>query len=275
MKGGKSMPSPLIDPRFPRSNAYHPDWIMAGVSGAANPLWLTEWLTKSLELKPSMRVLDLGCGRGLSSIFLCREYGVEVWAADLWFDPTDRWNRVCDAKLDNQIHPMRLDARSLPFPNEYFDAVISIDSFFYFGTDDLYLAYLTRFLKPEGILAMAGAGLMREIGDQVPPSLAEWWTNDLSCLHSAEWWQKHWQASGLVDVQLADHMPDGWQFWRRWVERIAPENTVELQALDADAGQTLGYVRAIARRKRSIPIHEPITSIPSNYSSQPLLRITE
>jgi hypothetical protein len=27
-----------------------------------------------------MRILDLGCGRAMSSLFLHREFGVEVWA---------------------------------------------------------------------------------------------------------------------------------------------------------------------------------------------------
>ncbi len=45
------------------------DWVLAGVSGAANPLWMTEWLYEALKLQPGMRVLDLGCGRALSSIF--------------------------------------------------------------------------------------------------------------------------------------------------------------------------------------------------------------
>ena len=29
-----------------------------------------------------MRVLDLGCGRAMSSIFLRREFGVQVWATE-------------------------------------------------------------------------------------------------------------------------------------------------------------------------------------------------
>src|SRR5215213_7558348 len=66
--------------RFPRSSKYHPDWVFAGVSGGANPLWLTEWLTEALDLRPGMRVLDLGCGRAMSSVFLHREFGVQVWA---------------------------------------------------------------------------------------------------------------------------------------------------------------------------------------------------
>ena len=66
----------LVSDRFPRSSKYHADWIMSSVSGGANSLWLTEWLTTALDLRPGMRVLDLGCGRGASSIFLRREFGV-------------------------------------------------------------------------------------------------------------------------------------------------------------------------------------------------------
>ncbi|WP_422926628.1 SAM-dependent methyltransferase [Singulisphaera sp. PoT] len=77
---------PFLRDTFPRASAYHPDWIISAVSGAANPLWLTEWLCEELDLKPGMRVLDLGCGRAMSSVFLNREFGVQVWATDLWFD---------------------------------------------------------------------------------------------------------------------------------------------------------------------------------------------
>jgi hypothetical protein len=62
--------SPLVSERFPRAAKYNPGWVLAGVSGAANPLWLSEWLTAAMDLRPGMRVLDLGCGRAASSIFL-------------------------------------------------------------------------------------------------------------------------------------------------------------------------------------------------------------
>ncbi|MCA9062405.1 MAG: hypothetical protein KDA96_05085 [Planctomycetaceae bacterium] len=84
-------------PQFPRASAYHPDWILAGASGGANPLWLTEWLSEAMSLRPGMRVLDLGCGRALSSIFLYREFGVQVWATDLWFSASENQQRVRDA----------------------------------------------------------------------------------------------------------------------------------------------------------------------------------
>ena len=56
-------PTDLFDtPAFPRASRYHPDWILAGVSGGAHPLWMAEWPASALDLRPGMRVLDLGCG---------------------------------------------------------------------------------------------------------------------------------------------------------------------------------------------------------------------
>ena len=123
-------------PRFPRSAAYHPDWILAGISGAAHPLWMTEWLAEALDLRPGMKVLDLGCGRALSSIFLHREFGVEVWATDLWFGAEENTQRIRDAGVEAGVSAIHADARSLPFETEFFDAIVSIDSFVYYGTDD-------------------------------------------------------------------------------------------------------------------------------------------
>jgi len=62
----------LISERFPRSSKYNPEWVLANASGGANALWMIEWLTTALDLRPGSRVLDLGCGRASPSIFLRR-----------------------------------------------------------------------------------------------------------------------------------------------------------------------------------------------------------
>src|SRR6202046_1886968 len=167
--------TPLVSKRFPRATKYSPDWVLASVSSAANPLWLSEWLAAAMDLRPGMRVLDLGCGRAASSIFLRREFGVQVWAADLWFSASENLQRIRDAGVEDGVFPIHADARSLPCAAEFFDAVVSIDSFFYYGTDDLYLNYLARFVKPGGPVAVVGAGLMREIEGVVHDHLRGWW----------------------------------------------------------------------------------------------------
>ena len=153
----------LVSERFPRSSQYHPEWVMANASGGANSLWLTEWLTTALDLQPGMRVLDLGCGRASSSIFLRREFGVQVWATDLWISASENIQRIRDAGVEDGVFPLHADARSLPFAAEFFDAIVCMDSFSYFGTDDLYLNYLAHFVKPGARWASPGPGLVREI----------------------------------------------------------------------------------------------------------------
>src|ERR1700745_3137706 len=108
--------------RFLRSNKYDPDWIIAGTSGGANALWLTEWLTNGMDLRPAMRVLDLGCGRALSSIFLRCEFGVQVWATDLWFSASENIQRIRDAGVEDGVFPIHADARLLPFAPGFLDA---------------------------------------------------------------------------------------------------------------------------------------------------------
>jgi cyclopropane fatty-acyl-phospholipid synthase-like methyltransferase len=235
-------------------------------------LWLTEWLAAQLDLKPGMRVLDLGCGRAASSIFLHREFGVQVWATDLWFNVSENSQRIRDAGVEEGVFPIHAEARALPFAAEFFDAVISIDSFPYYGTDDLYLSYVVRFLKPGGLLGIAGAGLMQEIEGAVPEHLRRWWEPGCWCLHSAPWWRHHWERFGILSIELADTMPDGWQAWLDWHRAICPDNLAEINAVEADRGRYLGYVRAVARRRREAMLEEPVLSVPAHYTKQPLLR---
>jgi cyclopropane fatty-acyl-phospholipid synthase-like methyltransferase len=261
--------------RFPRSSRYNPEWLIASVSSGANSLWLTEWLGEALDLRPGMRVLDLGCGRGTSSIFLHREFGVQAWATDLWFSASERLQRIRDAGVEDGVFPLHADARSLPFAAEFFDAIVSIDSYMYYGTDDLYLSYLARLVKPGGSLGIAGSGLMCEIEGQVPEHLRTWWTPDLWCLHTADWWRQHWQRTGIMDIHVADSMHEGWKLWRDWHKAIAPDNVAEIEALEADRGRTLGYIRVVGRRREDAKLEEPIMSVPAEYTRRPLLRGAE
>jgi SAM-dependent methyltransferase len=267
----------LLSDRFPRSSRYHPEWVLANASGGANSLWLTEWLTSALELRPGMRVLDLGCGRASSSIFLHREFGVQVWATDLWISATENIERIRDAGAEAGVFPLHADARSLPFAPNFFDAVVCIDSVYYFGTDDLYLNYLARFVKPGAAVGIAGAGLVKEIEGALPNHLRDWWTQDLWALHSADWLRRHWERTGIVDVELADTMPDGWRVWLDWHHAVAPDNATEIKAVEADAGRYLGYVRAIGRRRENVKLEDycwpdALRSFPPQYTKKPLLR---
>ncbi|MCC6191540.1 MAG: hypothetical protein IT318_21145 [Anaerolineales bacterium] len=78
----------LTKPEFPRSASYASEFVVENHMGP-NVLWLAEALAETLDLRTGMRVLDLGSCRSLSSIFLAREFGAQVWAADLWIGPEE------------------------------------------------------------------------------------------------------------------------------------------------------------------------------------------
>src|SRR5262249_7060575 len=265
----------LVTERFPRSSKYNPQWLIASASGGANSLWMAEWLAEGLDLRPGMRLLDLGCGRAASSIFLHREFGVQVWATDLWFSAAENLQRICDAGVETGVFPIHADARALPFAADFFDAIVSIDSFPYYGTDELYLEYLARFVKPGGPIGIAGSGLTREIEGRLPEHLREWWTQDLWCLHWAEWWRWHWGRTGIMQIDLADTLADGLQFWLAWHRAVAPDNATEIAAVEADRGSYLGYVRIVGSRRADAQLEDPIVSMPERYTKKPLLRGSE
>jgi SAM-dependent methyltransferase len=242
----------------------------------AHPLWLTEWLTGHMEVRPEMRVLDLGCGKAKSSVFLAREFGFEVWAVDLWTGADENRLRIEDAGASDRVIPIHADARQLPFAGEFFDVIVCIDSFNYFGTDDLYLNYLAHFLRSEGTLAFVSAGLVQEFPGQVPDHLERLWGGDYWTLHTSAWWHEHVEKTGLFAVSFSGDIPEGWRLWLDWA--VATDSAAWYRdILRADGGRYLGYVGLVARRIGGKPLAKhawPATLrfSESRYLPYPLLR---
>ncbi|MCY4583899.1 MAG: methyltransferase domain-containing protein [Chloroflexi bacterium] len=237
---------------FPRSENYDPDWVLDNMMGP-NALWLTESLAACMNLSPGMRVLDMGCGRGLSSIFLAKEYGLQVWATDLWIDAGENLDRIREAGLEDSVFPIHAEAHVLPFADGFFDAMVSVDAYHYFGTDDLYLQHhMARLVRPGGQMGIVVPGLVEELtSDEPPEHLRSYWQPELFSLHSPAWWKRHWERSGLVSVERADLVPDGWRLWVAsdvlWSERLG-KPADEADMLAVDSGRVLGFTRMVARR---------------------------
>ena len=257
-----SQPSPLMKPEFPRSAKYDPDWMMDNQMGP-NALWLMEWLCEALSLAPGMRVLDLGCGKAMTSIFLAREFGVQVYAADLWMSPDHNWRRAVEASVADLVCPIKAEAHALPFAQGFFDAVVSVDAYQYFGTDELYIDYLSRFVRPNGSLGVVVVGLMQEPGATPPAHLTEpqsngkvFWESSCRSFKTAEFWRTLWSGSPMAADVAAATQPDGWRHWRDFERALsaAGKNIFpsDAEALDKDQGRYLGFIRLTARRTDAI-----------------------
>ena len=243
---------------FARSAAYDADWMLDNQMGP-NALWLVEWLCEVLPLQPGMRVLDLGCGKAITSIFLAREFGVRVWAADLWMSPDNNWQRIVASGTADLVCPLKAEAHALPFAKGFFDAVISVDAYQYFGTDALYLDYLSRFVRPAGLLGMVVPGLMQPIGSAPPDHLVRpqsngkvFWEIGCQCFKTAEFWQELWRDCPMVTQTAVEAQPDGWRHWRDFEHalEVSGKNLFpsDAEALEEDHGRFIGFLRLTARR---------------------------
>jgi SAM-dependent methyltransferase len=250
----------LATERFPKSGAYDPVWVAENQMGP-NALWLTEWLTEKMDLEPGMRVLDMGCGKALSSVFLAKEHGVNVWANDLWIKAGENWERIRAAGLEDRVFPIHAEAHALPYADGYFDAILSMDSYHYYGTDDLYLSYMVKFLKVGGQIGIVVPALMREFDGGVPEHLTRkredgsaFWAEDCWTFHTLEWWKHLWGRSSLVEVETADVLEDGWRFWAQSENAFVTAGTnifpSEAPVLEEDRGRYMGFVRMVARRTK-------------------------
>ena len=245
-------PSDAVE-QFPRSANYDRKWMMENSMGP-NAIWITEFLSEVLDLRPGMKVLDLGCGKAMSSIFLAREFDVEVWANDLWIAAEENEERINEAGLQGQIHAVRAEAHALPYEKDFFDAIVSLDAYHYFGTDDLYLGYLTNYVKSEGQIGVVSPGLVHEFDEDPPKHLRAGWHWDFASFHSPVWWRRHWERIGKVDVEVADWLEDGWKYWALWDRLCAQQwgNTDgDAEMVESDFGRNLGFVRIVARRRES------------------------
>ena len=164
--------------KYLKSKQYENEFIKENMMGP-NSMIILENLLEDIPLTGNMRVLDLGCGNGLTSIFLAKEYGVQVFAVDLWISASENYKRFKKIGLENQIIPIHADATQLPFADDYFDAVISVDAYHYFGSNETYFdTYLSKLLKKDALIAIAIPGMKYEIHDCIPDEMKPYWEEE-------------------------------------------------------------------------------------------------
>jgi len=245
-------PQPQLNHHFPRSTQYDQQWVREHSMGE-NVLFNLESITAQLPLQKGWRVLDLGCGKAASSIFLAKEFGVQVWAVDEAIAATDNYARIQEEKLEDKVFALQADARNLPFPEGFFDAVLVIDSYTYFGTDDKYLPYICRFLKPEGYIGIVDVCFKEEIEtlDQVPDFLQQDFQAYWYYVHSVAWWRKLWEKTGLVQVKAAELLPAADLIREQYVrdfEESGRKKDPFARALKKDNDHKISFFRLVGQR---------------------------
>ena len=117
---------------------------------------ITEQTLALMGLKHGERVLDLGCGAGWATRLLAQlvagggERPGQVVGLDV-SDEMVRRARGASTQCDNVLFVVG-SAQQIPWEENFFDKVLSVESFYYYGDQDGALDELFRVLAPKGEL---------------------------------------------------------------------------------------------------------------------------
>ena len=207
---------------YPELERYSREEIYRDCCGGG-ALYLAVRMVRTMTLRPGDIVLDLGCGKGETSIFLARHYGVQVIALDLWTPATFLHEKIVTRGWRERVVPLNLDVTGrLPFAESYFDAIFSMNSFSFYGGSVGFLRHLLPHLRRGGQLCIGSEVLSDEFtAEQLasPPAVYSYrlpppnegvdvFEDDFKRQHTPHWWSELFVRSGWLDVEQCHILED-------------------------------------------------------------------
>lgn len=217
-----------------------------------NPLKLEEELMQGNRTQTGATVMDLGSGQGITSVFLAKEYGFQVYATDLWSDAHENQKFFAEMGFtEDQIIAVKADATDLKYEKEFFDAVVSTDSYNYFGRDPDYLDNkLLPFVKKGGYIYIVVPGMKQDCHDQLPSELLLSWTPEqLDYIHDMNYWRSIVSQSLNSEIVSICEMESNEECWSDWIQCDNEYARNDKKAIDAGGCKFLNFIAMVLKKK--------------------------
>src|SRR3974390_141095 len=131
---------------------HHGYWIRGDETKERAQIELVEHLAQAANIQPGLKILDVGCGTGASSIYLAKSYKVNATGITISPVQVDLANRAA-AKEDVNATFLLMDAEAMKF-EELFDVVWSVESISHYQNIEQFFALAAKVLKPNGTVAI-------------------------------------------------------------------------------------------------------------------------
>ncbi len=136
----------------------------------------------NLKEKSGLKIADIGCGTGKSTILLAKELDAEIIAIDFLTEFLKKLeSKAEELSLKGKINTLTCSMDKLPFEKEEFDVIWSEGAIYNMGFKEG-IKYWKRFLKSKGILAVSE---MTWLSSSIPEEIKTYWENNYSQIDKA------------------------------------------------------------------------------------------
>lgn len=163
----------------------------------------TDLLVGLCRIDEHKYVLDVGCGAGVTPVYIAKKYGSRVVGVDILPQMVARSRERADKeRVADRVEFRVADAQDLPFDDDTFDAVIT-ESVTAFPEDkQRAVNEYARLTKPGGYVGLNESTWLKV---PPPPEILDWVAQDLGFAvkpQTREAWVGLLEAAGLVDIAV-------------------------------------------------------------------------
>lgn len=217
-----------------------------------NSLKLLEEMLENCPIGKGSRVMDLGCGKGVTSLFVARETGSQVFATELWTPATENARQFEKWGVDQSVIPIHADANELPYADEYFDAIVSVDAYHYFGNKKgFFEEKILPFIRKGGLFIAAFPGLREELSGQAADDFFEWVgydENEKNTFRTVQWWSELLGGNSEYKIEKCFEINCYDEAWNDWIATGHPYALRDNEFLEKGLRDKLNFIGIVIRK---------------------------
>ena len=173
---------------------------------------LTKWGISFLSIKSDFRILDIGCGGGFTISLLASKieegkiFGIDYSSLSVKYS-----KQYCEALIEaDKVEIKKASVSDLTFPDNYFDIVTGIETFYFWPDKINDLKEIRRVLKKDGTIALINEMYISGASDEIKKRNKEWTEKGEFEIYTAKEMMNFLQNATYRKIEIIEEKEKEW-----------------------------------------------------------------
>ncbi len=204
-------------------NSYSPDLVISLDERLESEKNLYRLVLNHLNIKSVDHILDVGCGKGCGCILALEEFGPQkIQGLDISQAQIKRAKNIYQnfiSNNSNKIAFMQGAAEKMPYENEIFDKLLSVEAAQHFTNLQLFVSEAYRVLKPKGKLAVASFFGTLDHSSSLLADLIQTIHDGIDHANSIIMFKEILEKEGFKNIEIINLGQNVWPGYDKWVSQ--------------------------------------------------------